>query len=89
MRMAVDARWRAVGGPAGVCDAGVGVKDFCEIWLLLLDQLLELGDLANLLEGKDFVALVAVDCETGRVVAAVFEAGQAIDEGVEDILKVD
>ena len=64
MRVAVEARWRTVGGPTSVCNSGVRVKDFCEIWLLLLDELLELGYLAHLLESKDLVSLVTVDCQT-------------------------
>ena len=75
--MAVEAGRRAVGGPASVCDAAVMVEDLAEIWLLLLDELFELGDLAYFLEGEDLVLLVAVDCEAGGVVAAVFEAGEA------------
>lgn len=50
------------------------------VWLLLLDQLLQLSDLADLLEGKDLILLVAIDGETGGVVAAVFEAGETVDE---------
>lgn len=71
MRVAVDARGRAVGSPSCVCDAGVRVEDLGLVELVLLDQLLEGGDLADLLDGKDLVLLVAVDGEAGRVVAAV------------------
>ena len=63
--MAVDARWRTVGGPAGMRNAGVVVEDLGEVWLLLLDESLELGDLADLLECEYLFLLVAVDCETG------------------------
>jgi hypothetical protein len=59
-----------------VCNTGVVVKDLCEVGLLLLDELLQLGDLANLLVGKDLVLLVAIDGDTGGVVAAVFETGE-------------
>lgn len=69
--MAVDTRWRTVGGPASVCNTGVRVKDLCEIWLLVLDELLELCDLAHLLVCEDLVLLVTVDGETGGVVTAV------------------
>lgn len=86
--MAIEAGWGAVGGPSGVCNAGVRVEDLGEVWLLILDQGLQLGDLADLLEGEDLVLLVAVYSQTGRVVAAVFEAGQSIDEGVDDELAV-
>ena len=50
-----------MGGPAGVCDAGVVVEDFVEIWLVVLDQLFELGDFADFFEGEDGFLGVAVD----------------------------
>jgi hypothetical protein len=74
--VAVQARRRTVGGPAGVGDTGVGVEDLGEVGLGLLDELLELGDLANLLEGEDLVLLVAVDSQAGGIVATVLETGQ-------------
>jgi hypothetical protein len=40
------------------------VKDLCEIGLLLLNELLQLGNLADLLEGKDLISLVSVDGQT-------------------------
>lgn len=61
MRVAVKLGRRPVGGPAGVCDAGVGVESLCQVGLRGLDALLELGDLADFLEGKDLALLVAVD----------------------------
>ena len=61
MRVAVDTRWRTVGGPSGVCNTGVRVEDLGEIWLLLLNELLQLCDLADLLERKDLVLLVAIN----------------------------
>jgi hypothetical protein len=71
-----------------VCNAGVRVEDLGQVWLLLLDQGLQLGDLADLLEGENLILLVTIYGQTGRVVATVFEAGEAIDEGVEDELAV-
>lgn len=62
--MAVDARRRTVGGPTGVCNTAVCVEDLCEVGLLLLDELLQLGDLADLLESKHLISLVSVDCQT-------------------------
>jgi hypothetical protein len=53
-----------VGSPTSVCNTAMCVKDLCEIGLLLLDELLQLGDLADLLEGKDLISLVSVDCQT-------------------------
>lgn len=76
VRVAVDPAGRAVGGPSGVCNTGVVVEDLSEVGLLLLDELLQLGDLANFLEGEDLVLLVAIDGDTGGVVAAVFETGE-------------
>jgi hypothetical protein len=70
--MAVDARRGAVGGPSGVGNTGVRVEDLGEVELLLLDKLLQRGDLADLLDCVDLILLVTVDGETGRVVAAVF-----------------
>ena len=60
--MAVDARWGTVGRPSSVCNACVVVEDFGEVGLLCGDQLLELDNLANLLECENFLLLVAVDC---------------------------
>lgn len=64
VRVAVDTRGRTVGGPAGVGNAAVCVKDLCEIGLLLLDEFLQLGDLADLLEREHFISLVSVDRQT-------------------------
>jgi hypothetical protein len=59
--MAVDARWGTVGGPSGVCNTGVRVEDLVEVEVLLLDELLERGNLADLLDGENLVLLVTVD----------------------------
>jgi hypothetical protein len=69
--MAVGARWGSVGGPSGVSNTGVRVEDLVEVEVLLVDELLEGGDLANLLDSVDLVLLVTVDGKTGRVVATV------------------
>lgn len=50
-----------MGGPSGVGNAGVGVKDLVKIDIGLVDELLELGNLAHLLEGENLVLLVTVD----------------------------
>lgn len=62
--VAVDARWGTVSGPASVCNTNVCVEHLCEVGLLGLDELLELCDLANLLESENLVPLVSVDCQT-------------------------
>ena len=59
--MAVRRGGGAVGGPAGVGDAGVGIKDLLQVDIGLVDELLELGHLANLLEGHHLIPLVAID----------------------------
>jgi hypothetical protein len=66
-----------VGSPAGVCDTSVRIEDLGQIGLGLLNELLELDHLANLLVSKHLILLVSVDSETGRVIATVFEAGEA------------
>jgi len=76
VRVAVDPAGGTVGGPSGVCNTGVVVKDLGHVGRLGLDELLQLGDLANLLEGKDLVLLVAIDGNTGGVVATVLETGE-------------
>jgi hypothetical protein len=73
MRVAVDARRRTVGGPSGVGNAGVWIKHLGEIEVLLIDELLQRSDLADLLDSEDLILLVAVDSQTGRVVAAVLK----------------
>lgn len=73
MGMAIDPRGLAVGCPTGVSNSGVGDKCAVHVWLLLLDQSLEFGNLANLLEGKDLILLVSVDGDTGRVVTSILE----------------
>jgi hypothetical protein len=47
--------------PSGVCDARVRVENLGKVWLLVRDQLLQLGNLANFLESKDFILLVTVN----------------------------
>jgi hypothetical protein len=75
--MAVESGGRTMGGPSGVSDAGVGLENLGQIWLLSLDQFLQFGDLADFLEGKHLILLITVDGETSGVVAAVFKSGEA------------
>jgi hypothetical protein len=44
---------------------------------LLRDELLEFYDLANFLEGKDFILFVSVYGEACGVVSTVFKAGES------------
>lgn len=77
MRVAVQARRGAVSGPTGVCNAGVGVENLGHIEVGLINKLPQLGNLANLLEGKDLILLVAIDGKAGRIVATVLKTRQA------------
>ena len=40
----------------------------------LLDEFLQFGNLANFLEGTDFILLVAIHSHTGRIIATVFQS---------------
>ena len=88
MGVAVDTRWWSMGGPSGVCNTCVGIKDLGHIWLLFVDELPQLGNLANLLERKDFILLVSIYRKTGRVISSVFESREAIDKSVNDVFAV-
>lgn len=60
-----------MGGPSSVGNAGVRVEDLVLVEVRLFHKLLQGGNLANLLDCKDLVLLVAVNGEAGRVVATV------------------
>jgi hypothetical protein len=75
--VAVDAGWLSVGGPPGVGNTGMGNKGGIKIRLGILDQLLQLCNLANLLERENFVLIIPINCYTCRVVATVFQAPQS------------
>lgn len=66
-----------MGGPTRVGNAAVRIKDLGQIELGLVDQFLQLRNLADLLEGIHLLLLVAIDSKAGRVVAAVLETGEA------------
>lgn len=66
-----------MGCPSGVSDTGMGIENLGEVGLRFVDELLELGDLANLLECENLVLLVAIHCYTGRVVATILKTGEA------------
>ena len=86
--VAIETGRRTVGRPSGVCNACVRIKDLGEIWLLVLNELLELCHLADLLESENLVLLVSIYGQTSRVVATVFEPGEAIDESIENELPI-
>jgi hypothetical protein len=60
----------------------VVVEDGGHVGSLIRDELLQLGDLADLLEGEDLISLVTVDGDTGGVVSSVFETGETWREMV-------
>jgi len=72
MRMAVYAGWRSVSSPSSVSNGGVGVEDLVQVEVGLVDQLLQGGNLADLLDRIHLVLLVAVNGKTGGVIATVF-----------------
>ena len=74
--------------PSGVCNTGVGIEDLCEIWLLVLDELLQLCNLANFLERKYFILLITIHGETCRIVSSIFESGEAVDKCVNYVATV-
>lgn len=63
-------------GPASVSNSSVRIESLGEVWLRLGNELLQFGDLANLLEGKDLILLVTVDSKTGGVITTVFKTGE-------------
>ncbi len=74
--MAVESRWRAVGGPSGVSNASVRVEGLGQIRLGFVDELLQLRHLSNLFERKDLILLVSVDRQTGRIITTILETGE-------------
>jgi len=61
--------------PSSVRNASMRIKYFGEIWLRLLNELLQLGDFAHFFVSKDFIFLVSVDRDASRIVTTVFKAG--------------
>ena len=76
VRVAVKSRRGAMGGPACVGDAAMRIEHLRQVQLGLVDELLELGHLAHLLEGEHLMLLVAIDSKARRVVPAIFQAGK-------------
>ena len=64
-------------GPPSMRNASVRIKHLLHVHATLLDELSEFGDLADLLEGKHLILLVAIDCQTCGVVTAVLKPGEA------------
>ncbi len=68
VRMGVFIVGNAVSGPARVTDADGGS------WWLFVEQRLQIGELADCFH--DVEAPVLDDCQSGRVIAAIFQAPQ-------------
>jgi hypothetical protein len=66
-----------MGSPTSVRDTGVRLEGLGHVGFTLLNEFLELGNLAHFLEGKDFILLVAIHGHTGGVVATVFQSGES------------
>ena len=77
VRVGVDLGGRTVGGPAGVRDAGGGAVEKRGI-PVGVGLVAECGDLAGRLGDDDPV--IVEDGDARGVIAAVFEAAQAVDE---------
>lgn len=75
--MAVNARWLPVRGPPGVSNPGMGNEGSVKIGLRLFDQLLQLCNLADFLESKNFAFLVPINCNTCGVISTIFKAVKA------------
>lgn len=60
--MAVQGGRRTVSSPASVSNASMRVKGLLHVYAGLVDELSELGYLANFFEGEDLIFLVTVDC---------------------------
>ncbi|KAI3475145.1 hypothetical protein L1887_63506 [Cichorium endivia] len=88
VRVAVDGAWLTVGGPARVGHAHLGDGDLVEVDVRLINVLAEGGDLADLLEDEGVLLRVAVNGDTGTVVASVLETSETGDEDVDDLLAV-
>lgn len=61
VRMTVDTRRSAVSCPSCVRDACMRIENLGEIRLLVLDQLLQFGNLSDFLEGENLVLFIAIN----------------------------
>ena len=73
----------AVGGPAGVADAEGAVEG------MVAQDFFEIAELAGGAADFEESGVGAADGDAGRVVAAVFEAAQALDDDGDDFLTAD
>ncbi len=63
----------SVRGPPRMSDAGVRLEELGQVELPPIDELSQFGHLADLLEGKDLILLVAIDRKTGRVISTILQ----------------
>ena len=73
MGMAIETGRLTVSSPSSVCDARMRIKHLGQIWFGIRDELLELGDLADLLESENLILRVTVYAKACRIIASVFE----------------
>ena len=78
--VAVHAGRGTVGCPPGVGNTAVGIIDLGQVDIGLIDELPELCNLADLLEGEDLLFLVPIYRQTSRIVSSVFETGESLRE---------
>lgn len=76
MRVAVDLGRTAVSRPSGVSNPRMRFEGLGQVQVRLVDGFLQLGDLSDLLEGKDFIFLVTVDGQTGGIITTVLQPQQ-------------
>lgn len=77
-----------MGSPAGVGNTGMGVKGLGGIGIAFGDEMAETVDLADFFESQDFIFAVAVDSETGRIVASIFQPGETVKQGIDNMLAI-
>jgi hypothetical protein len=77
VRVAVLTGGGSVGGPTSVRDTGVGLEGLGHVGSALLNEFLEFGNLADFLECKYFILLVAIHGHTSRVVSTVLQSGES------------
>ena len=61
MRVTIQTRGLPMCSPSSVCNASVRIENLGQIWVLLFDKLLELGDLANLFESENFILFITIN----------------------------
>ena len=86
--MAVGNGRRTMGRPTRVRNGHLGHKRLGGVHLCLCDALTKAGDLSYFLEEEHLTGLVAVDANTGRVIATIFLACKAAAEDIANFFAV-